>query len=112
MSGPVGWTIAGATLLASILLFTSKRTKVNKQKNEEIEAVKENTNRVKQIDAQISLLLEETRSIRNGLNEACSQCLGLFQGDYTSFTDAQKQSLGALVNHTRTLSALFSRTIE
>ena len=111
MAGPVGWTIAGATLLASILLFTSKRTKVNKQKNEEIEAVKENIHRVKQIDAQISLLLEETRSIRNGLNEACSQCLGLFQGDYTSFTDAQKQSLGALVNHTRTLSALFVRTI-
>ena len=43
MAGPIGWTIAGATLLTSILLFTSKKAKLNKQKNEEIEAVQNNT---------------------------------------------------------------------
>ena len=43
MSGPIGWSIAGATLLTSILLFAKKRTKLNKQKNEEIESVKRNT---------------------------------------------------------------------
>ena len=112
MAGPVGWTIAGASLLASILLFTSKKTKLNKQKNEEIEAVKENTNRVKQIGSKITLLLEETSTMRDGLNKAYSQCLDLFHGDYSSFTDAQKQNLGALVNHAMTLSALFGKTIE
>ena len=112
MAGPVGWTIAGATLLASILLFTNKRKKLSRQKNEEIEAVKENTNRVKQIDAKISLLLEETASMRDGLNEAYRRCLELYHGDYGSFTDMQKQSLGSMVNHAKTLSALFGRTIE
>ena len=32
LAGPVGWSIAGATLLSSILLFASKKTKLNKQK--------------------------------------------------------------------------------
>lgn len=42
MAGPVGWTIAGATLLSSIIIFSSKRTKLNKKKNEEIEVLKNN----------------------------------------------------------------------
>ena len=37
MAGPIGWTIAGATLLSSIVLFAKKRTKLNAEKNEEIE---------------------------------------------------------------------------
>ena len=36
LAGPVGWSIAGATLLSSILIFTAKKTKLNNQKNEEI----------------------------------------------------------------------------
>ena len=36
LAGPIGWSIAGATLLTSIILFAKKRTKLNKQKNEEI----------------------------------------------------------------------------
>ena len=67
MAGPIGWTIAGATLLTSILLFTSKKTKLNKQKNEEIESVKKNTEKIKEMDVQISQLLEETSAIKNGL---------------------------------------------
>ncbi len=112
MAGPIGWTIAGATLLTSILLFTTKKAKLNKQKNEEIEAVKKNTERVKEMDAEINQILSETILIRNGLNNAYMQCLGLFGKDYTSFDDDQKRSLGALVNNTKALSALFEKTIS
>ena len=111
MAGPIGWTIAGATLLTSILLFTSKKSKLNKQKNEEIEAVKKNTERIKEMDAQIKQILDNTSSIRSGLNESYSRCLPMFGKDYASFTDEQKKSLGALVNQTKALSALFGKTI-
>lgn len=111
MAGPIGWSIAGATLLTSILLFTRKRTKINKQKNEEIESVKQNTEKIREVDAQINEILSETVSVRTGLNEAYSQCLGMFGKDYKDFSDEQKKSLGALVNNTKTLSALFEKTI-
>lgn len=111
MAGPIGWTIAGATLLTSILLFSSKKAKLNKQKNEEIESVKKNTELLREIDAQIQQILTDTEAIRTGLNESFTQCLPMFQKDYTSFTDDQKRQLGALVNQTKALSAMFGKTI-
>ena len=112
LAGPIGWTIAGATLLTSILLFSSKKRKLNRQKNEEIESVKQNTERIREIDAQIAQLLNDTQSVRSGLNGLYTQCLNLFGDDYLSFSEDQKRTLGALVNHTKTLSALFRRTVD
>ena len=112
MAGPVGWTVAGATLLTSILLFSRKRAKINKEKNDEIESVKKNTEMIKEMDAQINRILQETISVRNGLNESYMQCLSSYGKDYISFSDMQKRQLGALVNHTKTLSALLDKTVS
>lgn len=112
MAGPIGWTIAGATLLSSILLFAKKKAKLNKQKNEEIEAVKNNTEKVKELDASISNILDETVSIMNGLKKSYTECLNGFGQDYKTFTDEQKLRLGALVNNTKALSAMFDKTVE
>ena len=60
MAGPVGWSIAGATLLSSIIIFAKKRTKLNKEKNDEITAVKENIERVKEMDAAIGEILDDS----------------------------------------------------
>lgn len=111
LAGPVGWSIAGATLLSSILLFTSKKTKLNKQKNEEIQAVKENIESVRELDGNIGLILTETTGIRTGLNDMLTKSLSLYGADYLMLDDSQKQLLGALVNNTKALSAMFERTV-
>ena len=111
LAGPVGWSIAGATLLTSILIFTTKKTKLNKQKNDEIQAIKQNIELVREMDGRISQILEETISIRNGLNDMLKKTLPIYGGDYMSFTDDQKQLLGALVNNTKTLATLFGKTV-
>ena len=112
MAGPVGWSIAGATLLTSIVLFAKKRTKLNKQKNEEIELVKRNTEQVKEVDAELKELLYETISIREGVNDSFTNGLVMYGKDYMSFSNEQKKSLGALVNNTKALSALLGKMIE
>ena len=111
LAGPVGWTIAGATLLSSILIFTSKKAKLNKQKNEEIQAIKDNTERVKEMDAKIAALLEETARIRTGLNEMLAKAFVLSGADYLTLSAEQKQLLGALVNNTKAMAAMFGKTI-
>lgn len=111
MAGPIGWTIAGAALLSSILLFTNKKVKLNKQKNEEIESVKNNTENVREISLQIEEILSETNSIRTSLSELYSNCLPLFGANYGDFTNKQKKLLGTLVNDTKALSALFGKTV-
>ena len=112
MAGPVGWTIAGATLLTSIVIFSNKRAKLNKEKNEEIESVKRNTVIIRKLDAQIKSLLDTTIQLREGLNKSYMACLGMYGQDYSSFSDEQKKSLGALVNYTKSLSAMFEKKVE
>ena len=111
LAGPVGWSIAGATLLSSILIFTTKKTKLNKQKNEEIQAIKQNIELVQEMDGKISLILDETISVRNGLNDMLKKALPMYGADYLSIADDQKQLLGALINNTKALAALFGKTI-
>ena len=86
MAGPVGWTIAGATLLTSIVLFAKKRVKLNKEKNEEIEKVKKNIEIIKEMDAGINVLLTKTSELRNGLNTAYTDCLSAYGRDYTELS--------------------------
>ena len=112
LAGPIGWTVAGATLLTSIVLFTKKRIKLNSEKNEEIEKVKKNTETVKETDAQIKVLLDETIRIRNGLNDIFHDGMKLYGKDYADFSDNDKTFLGNLVNNTLALSALMDKTIS
>ena len=112
MAGPIGWSIAGASLLTSIVLFSKRKARLNKEKNEEIEAVKQNTERVREVDAQIKEVLTHTFYIRTGVNSSYTQNVELFGKDYTSFNDNQKKSLGAMVNHTKALSAMLGKTIS
>ena len=111
LAGPVGWSIAGATLLTSIILFAKKRTKLNKEKNEEIEKVKKNIEIVREMDAKIAELLNRTKDLRTKLNNAYTACLPDFGGDYLSLSDDMKQALGSLVNNTLTLSVMLSENI-
>ncbi len=111
LAGPIGWSIAGATLLTSIVLFDKKRTKLNKEKNEEIEKVKKNTEIVREMDAKIGDILNRTIDIRTKLNNSYTACIPDFGGDYLSFTDDKKQTLGTLVNNTLTLSVMLDENI-
>lgn len=111
LAGPIGWSIAGATLLSSIILFASKRAKMNKQKNEEISGVKNNTEAVRELDAKIAVLLDETDTVLTNLNSLAMECMSLYQQDYSAFSDEEKKRAGALVNNTKTLSVLLGKTI-
>jgi len=112
LAGPVGWTIAGATLLTSIVLFAGKKVKLNKQKSEEIEDVKRNTEAIKQVDAQVGEILTTTASVRTNLNNEYAKCLSAFGKDYLSLNEEEKTALGTLVNNTKSLSALFTKKAD
>lgn len=112
MAGPIGWTIAGATLLSSILVFSTKRIKLNKEKNEEIQAIKENIERVREMDARIGSVLKETADLRTGLNKQYADTAYLYGADYQSLNEDEKLLLGALVNNTKSLAAMFRVTVE
>lgn len=111
LAGPVGIGIAGASLLASIALFSRKRIFNNKEKNEEIESVKKNTAALKEVTETIHTINAETITLREELMKQFSDNMGLHGADYMSLDDADKMRLGAMVNNTKSLSALFDKTV-
>lgn len=111
LAGPVGIGIAGASLLASIVLFSRKRILNNKEKNKEIESVKKNTAALKETTEKIHTINAKTITLRDELMKQYSDNLRLFGADYASLDDDDKMRLGTMVNNTKALSALFGETV-
>ncbi|MGL3805664.1 hypothetical protein ACSYDW_06155 [Paeniglutamicibacter sp. R2-26] len=111
LAGPIGWTIAGATLLTSIVLFTKKKFENREAKEEALTAVKQNTAVIKRMDAQIATLLKETTSLRESLVPLYGECIMYFNADFTSLPDSHQSKLATLVNNTKSCAALLRKRI-
>lgn len=112
LAGPIGWTVAGATLLVSIALFAKKKLENCEAKQEVLTAVKRNTALVKGMDAQIDDLLQRTASLRELLMKCYSEALEFFGADFVAMSAPQQSRLAALVNNTKACAALLSRRVE
>ncbi|WP_043655700.1 hypothetical protein [Nocardia thailandica] len=112
LAGPIGWTIAGATLLASIALFAKKKFENREAKNEALTAIKRNTALVAGMDAQIDDLVRRTTSLREQLVHSYGANLAHFRADFRTLGPAERSALAALVNNTKACAALLSTRIE
>ncbi|WP_433703458.1 hypothetical protein [Prescottella equi] len=111
LAGPIGWTVAGATLLASIALFTKNKFENREAKQEALTAVKQNTAIVKGMDAQIDDLLRRTAALRELLMKSYGEALGCFGADFRLLSTQQQSQLAALVNNTKAGAALLGKRI-
>ena len=60
----------------------------------------------------IRALLHQTTEVCAGLKDSYTICMDLFGKNYMEFSEDQKKSLGALVNQTKALAALFEKTVS
>lgn len=111
LAGPIGWSIAGATLLTSVVLFSKQKSKNRQAKDEELSALKENTAQVKGIEAKLGVLLEQTSSLRVGLLKLYADSLAFYQADFLSLSEVQQSRLAALVNNTMSSASLLSKHV-
>lgn len=112
LAGPVGWGIAGVTLLSSIVLISVKKLKTSKKKKEEIERVKNNTATAKSVASQIQEMVDEVTELRDRLSYQYNACLAEYGKNFTMIPMEQQMRLGALVNNTKALSASLSKSIQ
>lgn len=104
LAGPIGWSVAGATILTSIVLFANKEVKLTKEKVHEIESVLQNTERIKEMDAELNALLVKTEELRTKLNEQYNQNMHLFGKNYLEISEECQIKLGTLVNNAKSLA--------
>lgn len=112
LAGPVGWTVAGVTLLASVSLFAKKKFDNREAKQEALTALKQNTALVAALDAQIDDLLKRITSLREMLTKNYSEALPLFGGDFLMLTKKQQSQLVSLVNNTQGCAVQLGRRLE
>ncbi|MGO4205673.1 hypothetical protein AB4Z09_28860 [Rhodococcus sp. TAF43] len=112
LAGPIGWTVAGATLLASIALFTKNKFENREAKQEALTSVKQNTALINGMDAQIDDFLRRTASLRELLVQSYSEALRCFGADFLALSAPQQSQLVALVNNTKACAALLNKRIE
>ena len=106
MAGPIGWGVAGATLLTSITLFVKKQHKIAREKHEELLSVKRNTEALKETSAAIGVLRTKTDALREELSRSFMSAYRLYGADYLSISDDEKLALGSLVNNAKSLGSL------
>ncbi|WP_219814290.1 hypothetical protein [Rathayibacter sp. AY1D7] len=112
LAGPVGWSLAGAAVLTSVVLFTKKKFENRETKHEMLAAVMGNIAQVQAMDAQIDDLLQRTGSTRELLLKVYGEALPLFGADFATLAPAQQSQLGALVNVAKASAALLSARVE
>ncbi|WP_394253074.1 hypothetical protein [Arthrobacter pityocampae] len=111
LAGPVGWTVAGASLLTSVVLLSKKKLETRAAKQETLLAVKQNIATVERDEAQISDLLKKTTALRLELRNCYGAALASFGADFLSLTASQQGSLAVLVNNTKACAALLAERV-
>ncbi|MCH9275223.1 hypothetical protein JS533_002885 [Bifidobacterium amazonense] len=112
MAGPIGWTMAGATLLTSIVLFAKKRHDIAQERQRELLALKENAAALGKMTVHIGDVSSRTGKLREALSGSFLSCCHAYGADYHSLADEERLRLGALVNSTKALSALIAERIS
>lgn len=112
LAGPIGWGIAGASVLASVVLFARKKIKLAEEKNKEITDVKTNTATIRETTEKINQLKEEHIVLYNNLSKCFLDSMKYAGSDYKKLKEEEQIRLGTLVNNTKSLSALLKKNAE
>lgn len=111
LAGPIGWSIAGATLLTSVILFANKKIKLDKEKKEEIESVLKNTEQLKETDIQLNAILEKTACTREKLSNQYTAALPYFGKSFLEISEEGQLLLGTIVNNAKALAMLLGEGV-
>lgn len=112
LSGPIGWGLAGASILTSIILFRNQKIKIGKQKLKEIEEINANTNSISKDEIKIESLLMKTVELREKLNLMFVENIGSYEKNFLELTDSKRLGLATLVNNTLSLCKLLGEKIN
>ena len=110
LAGPVGWTIAGVSILASGLMFF--KTNSDKERLENTYTLISNRDiksyelAIVELSKRITRIIDESEKLREAIVK-----IETFGTDYTKMTEAQQYELGAYVNLMEASTALLVNPI-
>jgi len=112
LGGPVGWGVGG-TLLAGTAYWTHKKNgEIAEEANSKAKGIERKIRGLKAAQAEIKALLKNTRKHGEGALRLLGWLRENAPTNYSRFSQAQKQELGALINNVRALSGLLHKQVR
>lgn len=112
LAGPVGWGLAGLAIAGGVGYNLFSNSRVVKEAGEQVVAVRRAHGIIDEARSAIGNLLDRTCVHAAGLRELLLTLESGLPASYRDFSEAQLQSVGALVNHVRSLGMLLNETLE
>jgi len=111
LAGPVGWTIGGVAIAGSAIYLQQQNAKFAEEATEQRISVEAELRSLKTAGREISGLSCQTRQISDACLSDLEWLTEKAPRDYLSFSNAEKERLGTLVNHIRALGELISAEV-
>lgn len=112
LAGPVGWAIGGTALVGSALFARGKNRKIAEEANSARKIIETHNARMLAALTEISRLISLTETHVIGVNTILRELKQTAPCDYSKFNNDNKELLGALINHIRSLSKLLNMKID
>lgn len=112
LAGPVGWSVAGMSVLTSVTLLTVKRLQGRRARNEAVMSMRANTATAESAASQLAALVRKTIVLRERLRDQFHSCLPALNRSFVDMPPDDQVRLAALVNNTKALSQLLRKHVE
>ncbi|WP_089160436.1 hypothetical protein [Caballeronia sordidicola] len=111
LAGPIGWTLAGAAVVGGGLFVWRANGKVAADAHERRIPIEKGTASLRIAAAEIEGLRNLTHTHTIGMKSLLGKLKRAAPANYRQFSAENKETLGALINHVRSLSTLLNKTI-
>jgi hypothetical protein len=111
LAGPVGWTLAGAAVVGGGLFVWHSNGKVAEEAHAKRVPIEKGIASLKMAAAEIEILKHLTLTHTVGMKSLLGKLKRTAPTDYGQFSAENKDALGSLINHVRSLSSLLNKTI-
>ncbi|HAS6450931.1 TPA: hypothetical protein I7291_06775 [Vibrio parahaemolyticus] len=112
LAGPIGWGIGITALAGGGLLARKKNGEIARKAKAQEKEIKAHTAQLDVSTTEIKLLIGLTKQHSQGMKHILSSLKSTAPSDYNQFTEENKMSLGALINHIRSLSELLNKNVK
>lgn len=110
MAGPVGWALAGVSVLGGSAFVARKNKEAAKKANDASWTLIKLIAALKPKLRDLICLYDETSKLKSALK--VDTMINLYPKDYLAFDDSQKKALAALINNVRSMGVLINKRIS
>lgn len=111
LAGPVGWGLAGLAVAGGGLFMWHKNGKIAEEAHGKRLTIEKGIASLKIAAHEIDKLKHLTHMHAFGMKSLLGKLKQTAPTDYARFSTQEKEAIGALINHVRTLSSLLNKTI-